>query len=150
MIVAAYPLSAIPTNHHVEFDSLRPWANCAFDALAVPKMIRQTGIVHSQCGHCGAPIRIVVEEGTVREARPANVIVSYGGLANCGDKPSLQVSCPFIWFFCSAQHARAWVQPEGWVGQLLPLEKATTLAVERFRPIITLYQRYAPILRSPE
>ncbi|MGH2372727.1 MAG: organomercurial lyase [bacterium] len=70
------------------------------------------------------------------------------GLANCGDKPSLEVSCPFINFFCSAQHAEAWARPDGWVGQFLPLHQAVALAVDRFHFIIELYQRCAPTLRA--
>ena len=143
MIVAAYPLSAIPTNHRILLDSLQPWANCAFDALAVPRMVGQMGMIHSSCGYCGAPISVAVEEETVRESHPRELIVSYGRLANCGDRPSLEVSCPFINFFCSPDHSRAWERPNGWVGQLLPLHDAVALAVNHFRPIIELYQRYA-------
>jgi hypothetical protein len=146
-IVAAYPLSAIPTSHRIELDSLHPWANCAFDALAVPKMVGQNGVVQSRCGHCGAPTRIVVGGETVHESHPPGVIVSYGGLANCGDKSSLEVSCPFINFFCSAQHAEAWARPDGWVGQFLPLHEAVALAVDRFHFIIELYQRHTLALQ---
>lgn len=143
-IVATYPLSAIPTNHRILLDSLHPWANCAFDALAVPKMTGQSGTVHSRCGYCGDPIRVVLEGETVEELHPDDIIVSYGGLANCSDRPSLDVSCPFINFFCSRPHAQAWTRPEGWVGQFLPLQEAVVLALSRFRPIIELYHRYMP------
>lgn len=150
MIVAAYPLSAIPTNHCIQLDSLQPWANCAFDALAVPKMVGRVGTVHSRCGHCGDPIRVALEGETVEELHPDDISVSYGGLANCSDRPSLEVSCPFINFFCSPQHAQAWRQPESWVGQFLPLQEAAALAVNHFRPIIELYQRWMPNLRGAE
>jgi mercuric reductase len=143
VIVAAYPLSAIPTNHRIQLDAMQPWANCAFDALAVPRMAGQMGMIHSSCGYCGAPIRVAVKGETVRESHPREVIVSYGRLADCGDRPSLEVSCPFINFFCSSEHAQAWERPNGWVGQLLPLHDAVALAVNHFRPIIELYQRYA-------
>lgn len=148
IIVAAYPLSAIPTNHCIQLDSLQPWANCAFDALAVPRMVGRVGTVHSRCGCCGDPIRIVLEGETVEELHPDDIIVSYGGLANCGDRPSLEVSCPFINFFCSAEHARAWERPKGWVGQLLPLHDAVALAVNHFHSIVELYQRYTPALST--
>jgi hypothetical protein len=44
-VVAAYPLSAIPTRHRVEVGELHPWANCAFDALAVPGMLGRRGTI---------------------------------------------------------------------------------------------------------
>src|SRR2546428_7392560 len=34
-VVAAYPLSGIPTSHLVALGMAAPWANCAVDALAV-------------------------------------------------------------------------------------------------------------------
>lgn len=58
-----------------------------------------------------------MEGGDVCESHPAGVIVSYGGLAVCCNRPSLETSCPFIHFFCSAEHAKAWVRPEGWIGK---------------------------------
>ncbi len=148
VIVAAYPLSAVPTNHRVDLDSLHPWANCAFDALAVPEMVGQGGTVYSSCGCCGQAIRVVVERRTVREPDRTGVFVTYGGLANRGDRPSLEVSCPFINFFCSAEHAQAWARPSGWVGRLLPLQEAVVLALDRFHPIIELYQRHAHALST--
>ena len=148
MIIAAYPLSAIPTNHRIHLDSLQPWANGVFDALAVPRMVGRVGTVHSNCGYCGDPIRIVLEGETVEELHPDDIIVSYGGLADCGDRPSVEVSCPFINFFCSAEHARAWERPNVWVGQLLPLHEAVALAANRFHSIVELFQRYTPALRK--
>ncbi len=43
-LVAAYPLSAVPTTHTVEFESSAPWANCAIDALAVPMMVEHATV----------------------------------------------------------------------------------------------------------
>ncbi len=138
-LVAAYPLSAVPTAHTVEFESCAPWANCAIDALAVPMMVGQRGRVVSTCAHCGSPIRTTVEGQAVLDVQPAGVVVAYGRLADCGDRPSLEVSCPYINFFCSVEHAAAWQRPQTWQGRIVPVREALALAVESFRPIIEIY-----------
>lgn len=143
-IVAAYPLSAVPTGHVVELGALAPWANCAIDALAVPMMFGRGGLIHSTCAHCGLPVMVDVEGSMVRSAQPTGTVVAYGRLADCGDRPSLEVSCPFINFFCGREHAEAWQRPKSWQGRIIPLHEAAALAVDRFQPIIQLYQRHLP------
>lgn len=141
-LVAAYPLSARPTAHVVSLGSDVPWANCAIDALAVPAMTGRRGTIRSTCAHCGAEITVDVDGKEVIEVRPAEIVVAYGGLANCVDRPSLESSCPYINFFCSLAHARAWHRPETWQGKVMPLREAVTLAIDRFRPIIEIYAQF--------
>jgi hypothetical protein len=138
-LVAAYPLSAVPTAHTVELESSAPWANCVIDALAVPMMVGQRGHVVSKCAHCDAPVRTTVEGQAVLDVEPAGAVVAYGRLANCSDRPSLEVSCPYINFFCSVDHAAAWQRPQTWQGRIVPVREALLLAVEAFRPIIEIY-----------
>ncbi len=141
-LVAAYPLSAVPTPHTVELKSSAPWANCAIDALAVPMMVGQRGQVISRCANCEAPVTIVVEQRAVIEVQPVGAVVAYGRLADCGDRPSLEVSCPYINFFCGTEHANAWRGPKTWQGRIVPVPEALALAVEAFRPIIEIYTRH--------
>jgi hypothetical protein len=143
-IVAAYPLSAVPTGHVVELGALAPWANCAIDALAVPMMVGRRGTVRSACAHCGSPVVVEVDGSTIRAAHPAEAVVAHGRLTDCGDRPSLEVSCPFINFFCGREHAEAWQRPKSWQGRIIPLHEAAALAVDRFQPIIQIYQRHLP------
>ncbi len=143
-LVAAYPLSAVPTAHTVEFESSAPWANCAIDALTVPMMVGQRGRVVSTCAHCGAPVTVEVNGRAVPDAQPIGVVVAYGRLADCGDRPSLEASCPYINFFCSVEHATAWQRPKTWQGRIVPVREALALAVESFRPIIEIYSRHYP------
>jgi len=138
-LVAAYPLSAVPTPHTVELESSAPWANCAIDALAVPLMVGQRGRVASRCAYCDAPVRTTVEGPAVVDVEPVGAVVAYGRLANCGDRPSIEVSCPYINFFCSIGHATAWQSPQTWQGRIVPVHEALALAVEAFRPIIEIY-----------
>lgn len=138
-VIAAYPLSATPTRHIVEVGSFRAWANCAIDALAVPRMVGRSGRITSECAHCGAAITIAVDDQTVF-GTPASVVVGYGGLADCCDRPALEGRCPYINFFCGMEHADSWVRPGSWVGEFLPLPRAAAVAADRFRPIIDAYR----------
>ncbi len=144
-LVAAYPLSAVPTAHTVELESAAPWANCAIDALAVPMMVGQRGDVFSKCAHCDAPVRTRVEGQEVLNVEPTGAVVAYGRLANCSDRPSLEVSCPYINFFCGTEHATAWQRPQTWQGRIVPVREALAMAVESFRPIIEIYARHDPL-----
>ena len=149
-VVAAYPLSANPTRHVVEVGSFKAWANCAIDALAVPRMLGRSGRILSECAHCGAAITIEVAGETVL-GTPASIVVGYGGLADCCDRPALETRCPYINFFCSMEHADSWVRPGSWVGEFLPLPRATAIAVDRFRPIIDAYRSvFSPESSLPE
>lgn len=46
-IVAAYPLSAVPTPHIIDLGIAAPWANCAIDAQASPAMADRRGTIRS-------------------------------------------------------------------------------------------------------
>ncbi len=138
-VVAAYPLSATPTRHRVEVESFKTWANCAIDALAVPRMVGRSGQITSECAHCGAAVTIAVDEHTALGS-PAGIVVGYGGLADCSDRPAIEARCPYINFFCSMEHAGAWARPGSWVGEFLPLPRAAAVAADRFRSIIDTYR----------
>ncbi len=138
-VVAAYPLSATPTRHIVEVEPFKAWANCAIDALAVPRMVGRSGRITSECAHCGIAITIAVVDQTVL-GTPADVIVGHGGLADCCDRPAIEARCPYINFFCGMEHADLWVRPGSWVGEFLSLPRAAAVAADRFRPIIDAYR----------
>jgi len=56
----APPFSGIPTDHQVEIGRQRYFANCAWDALAIPAAFHREGVVHSRCGQSGEPLRLEV------------------------------------------------------------------------------------------
>jgi len=143
-IVAAYPLSAVPTPHVVELGGAAPWANCAVDALAVPAMAGRQGTISSRCAFCSGPITIEVARSAVQSSEPAGVIVAYGGLSGCDDRSVLVNSCPFINFFCGQAHAARWQPPATWSGRFLSLDQAVQLAVSNFHHVIEVYQRFRP------
>lgn len=143
-ILAAYPLSAVPTPHVVEVAGGIAWANCAVDALAVPAMVGSRGTVTSVCSRCARSITIQLETATVLSSDPADVVVTYGGLSDCGDRPALVSSCPYINFFCGHTHAQEWQAPGSWRGRVLSLDQAVQLAVSHFSRVIEMYQRSRP------
>jgi hypothetical protein len=56
----APPFSGVPTQHVVESDGVRYYANCAWDALGIPAALRRAGTVHSRCEESGEPFRLEV------------------------------------------------------------------------------------------
>lgn len=108
-IVSAYPFSATPTTHQVLFPSGHSvYAMCAIDALGMPAMLDTDADaeIQSVCAHCGASIRIKLEGRQVRVVSPAETLVVYAqGSPDCCAATD---QCPFINFFCSADHAEVW------------------------------------------
>ncbi len=56
----ASPFSGVPTQHVVEADGIRYYANCAWDALGVPAALHKPGTVHSRCEQSGEPLHLTV------------------------------------------------------------------------------------------
>ena len=49
----APPFSGVPTEHGVEADGIRYFANCAWDALGIPAALQKAATVHSRCAQSG-------------------------------------------------------------------------------------------------
>jgi hypothetical protein len=56
----APPFSGVPTQHVVIVDGKQYFANCAWDALAIPAALHRSGIVYSRCEQSGEPLRLAV------------------------------------------------------------------------------------------
>lgn len=56
----APPFSAIPTQHRVHVRGVEYFANCAWDALAIPAALHRPGVVHSECAESREPFRLEV------------------------------------------------------------------------------------------
>ena len=77
-ILMAPPFSAVPTPFVVETAKHRSYANCMWDALGVPIMLRTAARITTSCGCCGEQIAMNAlldeppeELGTVHFAVPA-------------------------------------------------------------------------------
>ena len=77
-VLMAPPWSAVPTIYLVESGGKSWWANCAWDALAIPAALNQPGRVTTSCACCGEAMgaevdgrKLVSGEGVVHIALPA-------------------------------------------------------------------------------
>jgi hypothetical protein len=64
-ILMAMPFSAVPTPFVIDARGRTRYANCAWDALGVPAMLRSDGKIESACGCCGTAMHIAVRRGKV-------------------------------------------------------------------------------------
>ena len=56
----APPFSGVPTQHRVDVDGVRYFANCAWDALGIPAALRKPGRVRSRCEQSQEPLELAV------------------------------------------------------------------------------------------
>ena len=59
----AHPFSAVETPFRVHTSRTSYWANCAWDALAIPLLLEVEGRTRTTCPHSGAPIDLAVTNG---------------------------------------------------------------------------------------
>jgi hypothetical protein len=59
-IAMAHPFSAFPTSYTVVSDDVSFWANCAWDALAIPAMLGISARVDARC-HCSCADPITLD-----------------------------------------------------------------------------------------
>lgn len=57
----APPFSGVQTQHVVEADGIRYFANCAWDALGIPAALHKPGTIHSRCEQSREPFHLVVD-----------------------------------------------------------------------------------------
>jgi hypothetical protein len=63
VIAMAIPFSATPTDVTVRRADVTWWANCAFDGLGIPAMLRCDAVVETICPQSDAPITVTVRGG---------------------------------------------------------------------------------------
>jgi alkylmercury lyase-like protein len=65
----AAPFSAVPTAFPVEVGRRSYWANCIWDALGIPAMLRHEAVINTSCGCCNLAMDVKVEKGRVAGAK---------------------------------------------------------------------------------
>ncbi|HVG28150.1 MAG TPA: organomercurial lyase [Pyrinomonadaceae bacterium] len=63
------PFSAVPTPFVVELGGRAYFANCVWDALGVPSMLKRDAEIKTSCGCCGASMKLSVAGGALADAR---------------------------------------------------------------------------------
>ncbi len=64
-VLMAHPFSARPTAYPVQTRDFTCYANCAWDALAVPVVLGKDGWTSTSCAATGTPLQFGVKDGTV-------------------------------------------------------------------------------------
>ncbi len=62
------PYSAVPTPFVVESGGRSYFANCIWDALGVPAMLKRDALIETSCACCGSAARLRVEGGALAES----------------------------------------------------------------------------------
>lgn len=65
----APPFSGVETQHRVRVGSIDYFANCAWDALAIPAALHADGEVSSRCEQTLEPLELTVSDGRVKGDR---------------------------------------------------------------------------------
>lgn len=73
-IQMAWPFSAVPTQYPVDTPKGRYWANCAWDALAIPGMASQDSQTNYVCPSCAEEITITIKNGCLK---PTKAVVHF-------------------------------------------------------------------------
>ena len=66
-VAMALPFSAAPTPHRVVSGSRSWFANCAWDAFAIPALLRCDARCESVCADCDASLFYFIEQGRLRD-----------------------------------------------------------------------------------
>ena len=129
-LVGAFPLSATPTRHRVQVGD-RPvlHAMCAIDALGVPAMLGEPGVISSVDPADDSPVTVTVGvDGTLAADPPAAVVL----LGASGDGGLASSACPVIDFYASAENAHQALSRPGLSGDVLTVADAHALGVALF------------------
>ena len=67
-IWAANPFCAVPSGFRVEAGGKTYWGICIWDALGICAALGRDAVISAPCGDCGAPMRLEVQDGTLRHS----------------------------------------------------------------------------------
>ena len=68
-ILMANPFSAVPTPFPVKVGEHSYYGNCIWDAMGIPAMLKQDGVINASCGCCGTAMTLKITNGSLEEAR---------------------------------------------------------------------------------
>ncbi len=101
---------------------------CALDALI--EGFFQDVEIESSCPHCEEAISVKMVNRRVVAASPSSAVL-WLGVSPHGEGPTIEMVCPFINFFSSADHLKQWQEENlEQVGVLLELSQANDFIAE--------------------
>jgi len=68
-ILMANPFSAVPTPFLVRVGGRSYYGNCIWDAMGIPAMLKQDGVIEASCGCCSTAMNLQVMNGSIDEDR---------------------------------------------------------------------------------
>jgi len=67
-ILMANPFSAVPTPFLVKAGGRSYYANCIWDAMGIPAMLKQDATIEASCGCCSTAMNLTVTNGSLEQA----------------------------------------------------------------------------------
>lgn len=129
-LAGAFPLSVRPTRHRVQVGD-RPvlHAMCAIDALGVPAMLGEPGVITSTDPASDRQVTVTVDADGTLTADPPGAVVLLGA---SGDGGLASSACPVIDFYAHAEQAHQALAQPGLTGDVLTIADAHALGVALF------------------
>lgn len=128
-LLGVFPVSAVPSRHTVRLrDGRELHAMCAVDALGVPAMLNQCGVVLSSDPSTGQPVTITLTDGRAEADPPGAVVL----LARAGTGSLASACCSVIAFYADGDGARSALEAGGLDGLVLQIPDAVTLGAALF------------------
>ena len=128
-VIGVFPLSPVPTRHRVQVAG-RPvlHAMCAVDALGIPAMLGEAGVVTSTDPTTGQTITVVIGDGEL-SVEPSDAVVL---LATTGAGSLATSCCSVIDFYADPSSAEQALTRPGVTGVVLTVADGHALGVALF------------------
>ena len=68
-ILMANPFSAVPTPFVVKAGGRSYYGNCIWDAMGIPAMLKQDGVIQASCGCCSRAMNLKISNGSLEESQ---------------------------------------------------------------------------------
>ena len=65
MVRMAWPFSAIPTDFKVHANGKTYYANCAWDMLGMPALLKCDAVIETKCTESNEPVQLEVKDGKI-------------------------------------------------------------------------------------
>jgi hypothetical protein len=67
-LLMANPFAAVPTPFLAQVDGRTYYANCVWDVMGIPAMLRRDAVIQTSCGDCGTAVTLRIVNGSLEPA----------------------------------------------------------------------------------